>query len=424
MAVTVPYSNLWAEISQVTEGDPRLGPILLNIRRGELLEGEFNMRGGCLVRTSRVVVPDTLELKRKILHEFHDSVIRGHLRILRTYKRIGQLFSWPGMKTDVVHYVQECYMCQRNKSDSRRPAGLLEPLPIPNKLFKLHGTKLKMSSAYHPQTDCQMEVINRCLEQYLHCFVYHQPRLWERYLAWAEYWYNTTYQRSISTTPFEVVYGRPASVLVGYEPGFTAFNEVEKQLRARDAILRELKSNLAAAQNRMKAAADKHRRDEQFEVGDWVYLKLQPYRQHSVFKRAIQKLTSRYFGPFQVIARVGAAAYRLDLPDYAKIHPMFHVSLLRRRVGEGQAIQPTLPPYVAHSGVRTCEALVRWNALPDEDATWESVEVLKLHFPTLNLEDRFDLRGEELMGPAQHRRNLGALLSSDTMLNLRVYTGD
>ncbi|PKI75080.1 hypothetical protein CRG98_004554 [Punica granatum] len=257
-----------------------------------------------------------------------------------------------------------------------------------------------------PQTDDQTEVINQCLKQYLHCFVYYQPWLWERYLVWAEYWYNTTYQRSISMTPFEAVYGRSAPILVGYEPGSMVVDEVEEQLRARDAILRELKSNLAAAQNRMKAAADKHRWDEEFEVGDWMYLKLQPYRQHSVFKRANQKLTSRYFGPFQVIARVEAAAYRLDLPDYAKIHPVFHVTLLRRRVGERQAVQPTLPPYasdglpdlapvdvrdyrwVAHSGGRTREALVLWNALPDEEATWEPVKVLKQHFPTLNLEDK------------------------------------
>ncbi|PKI64052.1 hypothetical protein CRG98_015584 [Punica granatum] len=126
----------------------------------------------------------------------------------------------------------------------------------------------------------------------------------------------------------------------------------------------------------MKAAANKHRRDEEFQFGDWVYLKLQPYRQHSVFKRANQKLTSRYFGPFQVIARVRVAAYQLDLSDYAKIHPVFHVSLLRIRVGKRQAVQPTLPPYasdglpdlapvdvrdyrwVAHNGGCTREALV------------------------------------------------------------------
>ncbi|PKI64051.1 hypothetical protein CRG98_015583 [Punica granatum] len=190
MAVTVLYSNLWAKITQATEGDPRLGLILRNIRRGELLEGEFNLRGGFLVRAGRVVVPDTFELRRTILHEFHNSVTGGHSGILRTYKRIKQLFSWPGMKTDVVRYVQECDTCQRNKSDSRRPAGVTRATTEPRQakevaeafvrgivrlhgilesivtdrdrifmssfwweLFKLHGIKLKMSSAYHSQTD-------------------------------------------------------------------------------------------------------------------------------------------------------------------------------------------------------------------------------------------------------------------------------
>ncbi|PKI76436.1 hypothetical protein CRG98_003156 [Punica granatum] len=177
MVVPVPYSNL-----------------------GELLEGEFNLKRGCLVRAGRVVVPDTLKLMRKILHEFHDLVTGGQSRILRTYKWIGQLFSWPGMKTDVVRYVQGYDTCQRNKSDSQRPTELLEPLPI-------------------------------------------------------------------HMMPFEAVYGRMASVLVGYEPGSTAVNEVKKQLRAQDMVLRELKSNLATTQSRMKATADKHRQDEEFEVG-------------------------------------------------------------------------------------------------------------------------------------------------------------
>lgn len=80
-----------------------------------------------------------------------------------------------------------------------------DPLFISNfwhELFKLQGTKLKFSSAYHPETDGQSEVVNRSLEVYLRCFTSEHPRLWHHFLHLAEYWYNTSHHTTIGITPF------------------------------------------------------------------------------------------------------------------------------------------------------------------------------------------------------------------------------
>lgn len=74
-------------------------------------------------------------------------------------------------------------------------------------LFRLAGTQLRMSSSYHPQTDGQTERVNQCLETFLQCFVHTCPSQWSKWLALAEYWYNTSFHSALGTTPFEVLYG-------------------------------------------------------------------------------------------------------------------------------------------------------------------------------------------------------------------------
>jgi hypothetical protein len=86
-------------------------------------------------------------------------------------------------------------------------------------MFKLQGTKLKMSSAYHPESDGQTEVVNRCLETYLRCFIADQSKTWVLLVPWAEYWFNTTYHASTGKTPFEVVYGRTPPTMVRWIQG-------------------------------------------------------------------------------------------------------------------------------------------------------------------------------------------------------------
>lgn len=85
------------------------------------------------------------------------------------------------------------------------------------------------------------------------------------------------------------------------------------------------------------------RTDVQFHQGDWVLLKLQPYRQSSLVRQSSHKLARRFYGPFQIIEHIGAVAYRLQLPPTAKLHNVFHVSKLKKFVGDPNAADHCLP---------------------------------------------------------------------------------
>lgn len=143
----------------------------------------------------------------------------------------------------------------------------------------------------------------------------------------------------------------------------------------------------------MKRFADKQRREEEYEVGELVFVRLQPYRQQSVQLRRNQKLGLRYFGPFPIVARVGQVAYQLKLPDSARIHDVFHISQLRRCRGDPSNQYISLPlltndigPIIAPLdvlGVRQVwvgdtwetQVLIDWDGVVSP--TWEPVEVIK-----------------------------------------------
>lgn len=196
-------------------------------------------------------------------------------------------------------------------------------------LFCLSGTKLCFSSAYHPQSDGQTEVINRTVEMYLRCFTSAHPTKWMDWLSWAEYSYNTSFHSSLKTTPFEVVYGRPPPRLLPYSPGISKLDAVDIALRTRDQILQSLRQNLLHAQQRMKATFDSKHRHVEFQVGDRVLLKLQPYKQLSVGTRRHQKLLPKFYGPYKIEQRIGPVAYKLEFPPGIKLHLVFHVSKLK-----------------------------------------------------------------------------------------------
>nr|GFB86192.1 transposon Ty3-G Gag-Pol polyprotein [Tanacetum cinerariifolium] len=144
---------------------------------------------------------------------------------------------------------------------------------------------------------------------------------------------NTSVHTSTKFSPFEVVYGRLPHKLPPYIPGTASVQEVDEYLQDRDSLLKYLRKNLLNAQDHMKANVNHHRRDLEFKEGEFVLVKLQPYRQVSVANRLSVKLSPRYYGPYEVLARVGPVAYKIKLPRSSLVHDVFHVSFLRRFIG-------------------------------------------------------------------------------------------
>lgn len=245
---------------------------------------------------------------------------------------------------------------------------------------------------------------------YLRCFVQECPKRWLELLPWAEFSYNTSFHSAIGMTPVKAVYGREPPLLVrGYTSADTP-PDIHALLRERDLLLTTLKRNLQCAQNRMKRYADRHRREDTFQVGDFVLVKLQPYRQHSVALRKHQKLGFKYFGPFKVIERIGTVAYRLELPPSARIHTVFHISLLKRCYGDvtstyvplplladvdGPQVQPLevlQTRQVQHGDSSVTQALIRWEGI--SEPTWEDLQSFLHNYPAFDLGDKVTLVGE------------------------------
>ena len=90
---------------------------------------------------------------------------------------------------------------------------------------------------------------------------------------------------------------------------------VEDHIEHQQKVLQLLKDNLNFAQNRMKKQEDKHRSKRTFDVGDWIFLQLQPYKQMSLKQvKKDNKLSPKYYGPYKVFQNIGTMAYKLELP--------------------------------------------------------------------------------------------------------------
>jgi hypothetical protein len=254
-------------------------------------------------------------------------------------------------------------------------------------LFKMSGTHLRFSTAFHPQTDGQSERANRTLEEVLRHFVSPRQDDWDEYLDLAEYAINDSVNPSTGYTPFFLAYGHHPSAPMDLTDQVMVPAAQSYMQTASDA-LQHAKTRLREAQLRQALQANKHRRDVQFKVGDQVRLSTANLRLPSTMSK---KLVARYLGPFVVQEVVNPVTYRLHLPDSLKIHPVFHVSLLQpwHTDAEFPDHKDAAPPgpvvqeddqylvnqlldkrRVRYGNKEIIQYLVRWEGYGPQDDTW------------------------------------------------------
>ncbi|WVZ97659.1 hypothetical protein U9M48_043174 [Paspalum notatum var. saurae] len=384
-----------------------------------------------------LVVPKDMELRKKILDEAHTSMFTMHPGSNKMYQDLKQKFWWTRMKREIATYVSECDVCPRVKADHLKPVGMLQPLAIPawkwenvhmdfivglprtqkgydsiwviidrltksahflpEQLQTALGTNLIRSSAYHPQTSGQVERVNQILEDMLRACALTYSTKWDECLPLAEFAYNNSYNKSLEMAPFKALYGRRCRTPLNWsEPGERIMfgpDLEEEQVKFIHSILKR-------AQSRHKSYSDKRRRPLAFEEGDHVYLRVSPMK--GVHRFGVKgKLAPRYVGPFKIIERCGAVAYRLELPPHlAAVHDVFHVSQLKKclRVPEEVVdtsqiqIEPDLtyeekPIKILDRKQRSTRRRainfykVQWSNHSEEEATWEQEEFFKQSIP-------------------------------------------
>ncbi|XP_073035231.1 uncharacterized protein [Primulina eburnea] len=348
----------------------------------------------------RLLVPNLIDLKEAILKEAHCSRHSIHPGIRKMYHTLRAHYWWEGMKKDISHFVAKCLTCQQVKAERMRPGGMLHSLEVPQwnwehiamdfvthlprynrgcdaiwfwgSLQSALGSKLAMSTAYHPQTDGQSERTIQTLEDMLRAAVMDFKGGWQESLSLVEFSYNNSFQATI---------------------------EFIQEMKDKVELIRK---RMKAAQDRQASYANKRRRPLEFQVGDYVFLKVSPFRGTMRFGHK-GKLAPRYIGPYMIIERIGTLAYRLDLPQsLSLIHNVFHVSMLRKYEPDPSHILnvedvelDSSLSYVEHP-VQILDrkerqlrsktiplVLVQWSRHGREESTWELEAKMRQEWPHL-----------------------------------------
>src|SRR4051812_36700374 len=252
------------------------------------------------------------------------------------------------------------------------------------------GTKLAMSTAFHPQTDGQTERANQVLEQVLRNYTTYEQDNWDELLPFAEFAYNNSVNTSTEFSPFKILFGQDVNT---WSTVIHTTNNPEATTKTENIadIIEKVKDNLEKTRTSQVTQYDKHHHDVQFSVGDQVLLSTKNLNLASLALAPSRKFLPRFVGPFVITSKISPVAYKLDLPATMRIHPTFHISLLKPYTASNTFPRPLPPPPDVIDDVEEYEVeriiaeqkrynrsefLVKWMGYPDSDNTWEPIQNL------------------------------------------------
>jgi ribonuclease HI len=276
------------------------------------------------------------------------------------------------------------------------------------------GTRLNMSTANHPQTDGQTERANRTIEDMLRAYVGPFQDDWDKHLVAVEFAYNESQQASTGVSPFFFIYGKhprtPLSLVSEGEGSRPADASVDAFVARLQDNLAKARAALKQAQERQQSVANRHRRHDEFEVGDKVFVAARALRP-PLADGAVKKLAPKKFGPYPIIEKISSVAYKLGLPAHVKVHPVMHVSLFERdhsQPGDDRVTDPPPPEILdgeEHFFVerllgtkgtgRLRKYLVRWRGYDASQDSWQFEQDLR--------EDLSDDTWQRLVGELEER---------------------
>jgi hypothetical protein len=193
-------------------------------------------------------------------------------------------------------------------------------------LYKLLGIRQNLSTAAHAQTDGQTERVNQEIEQYFRIFINGQMNDWAAWLPIAEHCYNNRIHSATGVSPFFATRGYEVNTSISptrRQPRIETFEEFAHRMTK---VRGEAECALKRAAKEMKKFYDRKRKPEEFSVGDQVWLEAT----NLTTDRPKKKLDHKRQGPFKIVQKISNVVYKLELPPSWRIHPVFHVSKLRR----------------------------------------------------------------------------------------------